>query len=205
MTDAPTIPPAAETPGEPGDAELVARARQGDHGAYEELVRRHHRRIYALVYHMTGHREDAEDLVQDVFIKAYASLSGFKGDSGFYTWVYRIAVNRTLNFLKQRGRKSGDLSLDNLDDAVERDPAFVELRARESPLREAGLSELQKKLNEALQRLSEKHRTVVVMHDIEGIPHDEIARLLGVSAGTVRSRLFYARQQLQNELSEYLP
>lgn len=188
---------------EPSDRELVERSRGGDTAAYSELVRRLQRKIYALVYNMTSNREDAEDLVQDVFVKAYASLKHFKGDSSFYTWVYRIAVNRTINFLKQRNRRAG-VSLDNVDEGVERDKAYLELVARESPFRDTTITELQKKLNDALQTLSEKHRAVVVMHDIQGIPHDEIAKILGTSQGTVRSRLFYARQQLQNELKEFM-
>lgn len=196
--------PDAGLPLDTPDTVLVDRARVGDYAAYEDLIRRYQRKIYALVYNMTGNKEDSEDLVQDVFVKAYASLKNFKGDSSFYTWTYRIAVNRTINFLKKRKRHAA-LSLDDVDQAVERDPAFVELRARESPVRDASLGELQKKLNEALQTLSEKHRTVVVMHDIQGVPHEEIARTLGCSEGTVRSRLFYARQQLQRELAEYAP
>lgn len=193
-----------EAPLDPPDAVLVGRAREGEYAAYEELIRRHQRKIYALVYNMTSNKEDAEDMVQDVFVKAFASLKNFKGDSSFYTWVYRIAVNRTINFLKKR-KRNPDLSLDDMDQAIERDPAYVELRARESPVRDAGLSELQKKLNEALQTLSEKHRTVVVLHDIQGVPHEEIARMIGCSEGTVRSRLFYARQHLQRELAEFAP
>lgn len=193
-----------EAPLDPPDAVLVGRAREGDYASYEELIRRHQRKIYALVYNMTSNKEDAEDMVQDVFVKAFASLKNFKGDSSFYTWVYRIAVNRTINFLKKR-KRNPDLSLDDMDQAIERDPAYVELRARESPVRDAGLSELQKKLNEALQTLSEKHRTVVVLHDIQGVPHEEIARMIGCSEGTVRSRLFYARQHLQRELAEFAP
>lgn len=186
------------------DRDLVERARQQDLAAYDELIRRYQRKIYQLVYNMTSNREDAEDLTQDVFVKAYQALRHFKGDSSFYTWVYRIAVNRTINYLKKRKRGAA-LSLDDMDQAVERDPDYVELRARESPVRDASLSELQKKLNEALQTLSEKHRTVVVMHDIQGVPHEEIARVLGCSEGTVRSRLFYARQELQKQLSEFAP
>ena len=184
---------------------LVDRARTGDVAAYDELVTRYSRKIYALVYNMTGRREDAEDLVQDVFFKAYRSLEHFKGDSSFYTWIYRIAVNRTINFLKKRRRTDNALSLDDLDQAVERDPDYVELSARESPVRDMALTELQEKLNKALLKLSEKHRTIVVLHDIQGVPHDEIGKMIGCSAGTVRSRLFYARQQLQNELAEFAP
>ena len=193
----------APAPDGPPDTELVARARNGDTAAYEVLVRRHSARLYSLVYHMTGHREDAEDLVQSVFIRAYQSLRRFHGHSAFYTWIYRIAVNASINFLKKRRRRQA-LSLDDLDQAVERDPDYVDLVARENPVTDTARGELKQKLNAALQTLSDKHRAVVVMHDIEGLPHDEIARRLGISAGTVRSRLFYARQLLQSQLSEFV-
>lgn len=188
---------------EPTDRELVARARNKDTEAFNELIRRNHGKIYALVYNMTSSKEDAEDLVQEVFVKAYNALPKFKGDSSFYTWAYRIAVNRTINFVKRRKKRMA-ASLDDVDGGIERDPSYVELSARESPFRDATISELQEKLNEAIQKLSEKHRAVVVLHDIQGVPHEEIAKQLGVSSGTVRSRLFYARQMLQAELSEYM-
>ena len=170
----------------------------------DQLVRRYQTRIYSLAYNMTGNKEDAEDMVQDVFVKAFSSLKSFRGTSSFYTWIYRIAINRTINFLKRRKKKQA-VSLNDVDEGVERDPAYVELSARESPVRDASLTELQEKLNKALLTLSEKHRTVVVLHDIQGLPHDEIARMTGCSEGTVRSRLFYARQQLQGELAEFAP
>ena len=198
-------PPLESIPIEPeSDLALVSKARRQELSAYSELVRRYQGKIYGLVYNMTSNKEDAEDLVQDVFVKAYASLTRFRGTSSFYTWLYRIAINHTINFLKKR-RKVVTLSLNDVDNGVERDPAYVELSARESPVRDAALSELQEKLNKALMTLSEKHRTVVVLHDVQGVPHDEIARMIGCSQGTVRSRLFYARQQLQAELSEYAP
>ena len=200
----PHPPDAAGQAEEVTDQELVARAQGGDLEAYNELIRRHHRKIYAMVYNMTSNKEDAEDLTQDIFYKAYSVLNKFKGDASFYTWIYRIAVNRTINYVKRRNKRAG-LSLDDVDLGIERDPAFIELSARESPFRECTLTELQEKLNKALMTLSEKHRTVVVLHDIQGIPHDEIAKLLNVSSGTVRSRLFYARKALQVELSEYAP
>lgn len=193
-----------QTPQEPGDRELIRRAQGGDAVAYGELVRRYQGKIYGLVYNMTANKEDTEDVVQDVFVKAFAALRHFKGGSSFYTWVYRIAVNTTINFLKKRKTRAA-LSLNDVDQAVERDPAYVELSARESPFRDATLSELQEKLNKALLKLSEKHRAVVVLHDVQGVPHEEVARILGCSQGTVRSRLFYARQQLQAELAEFAP
>jgi RNA polymerase sigma-70 factor (ECF subfamily) len=186
------------------DAILVDRVRAGDLSAFDELVRRHHGRIYGLVYHMTGHRQDAEDLVQSIFMKAYRSLDRFRGQSAFYTWLYRVAVNATINF-RQRSRRRQGLSLDDLDRNVEADPEYVALAARCSPVRDASLGELQGRLNAALQTLSEKHRTVVVLHDVQGMPHEEIARLMECSVGTVRSRLFYARRLLQNELAEFAP
>jgi RNA polymerase sigma factor (sigma-70 family) len=188
---------------EPRDAELVQRAQQGDAAAYAELMTRHQGKIYGLVYNMTGNKQDTEDLVQEVFIKGYKVIHRFQGKSSFYTWIYRIAVNRTINFLKRRKRRAA-LSLNDVDQHVETDPDYQDLCARSSPLRDAGLSELQEKLNVALQRLSEKHRTVVVLHDIQGIPHEEIGKMIGCSSGTVRSRLFYARQQLQADLAEYV-
>lgn len=186
------------------DRVLAERAAGGDLGAYDDLVRRYHGKLYGLVYNMTSNKEDTEDLLQEIFHKAYTSLPRFKGDSSFYTWIYRIAVNRSINFLKKR-KKRRALSLDNVDDGIERDETYVELSSRESPIRDVGIMELQEKLNKALQTLSEKHRTVVVLHDIQGVPHQEIGKMLGVSEGTVRSRLFYARQRLQHELAEFAP
>ena len=186
------------------DAELVRRARRGDVAAYDRLVEIYQTRVYGLIYNMTGNREDAEDLTQDVFIRAYKALPNFSGRSSFYTWIYRIAVNRTINFLKQRNRVKR-LSLDDVDLGLERDPAYVEISGRNSPARDLSITELQERLNKALQTLSEKHRTVVVLHDIQGVPHEEISRMLHCSPGTVRSRLFYARQLLQAELQDLAP
>lgn len=195
-------------PGESGPAAedeklLVRKARQGELGAYDELVRRYQERVYATVYHMTSNHEDASDLTQDAFIKAYQALKSFKGGSSFYTWVYRIAVNKTINFLKQRKNKA-QMSLNDLDLQVEHNPDLVSLISEKTPRREAGLAELQENLNAAMQRLSESHRLVVTLHDVQGLPHEEIAEIMDCNVGTVRSRLFYARQQLQGFLSDYL-
>ena len=162
-----------------------------------------HLSIYGLTYNMTSNREDAEDLTQEVFVKAFEALPRFKGNSSFYTWLYRIAVNKTINYRKKRNRKRA-LSLDQFDQEIKMDDTYHELTAKGSPLRSISLSELQEKLNEALQKLSEKHRTVVVMHDMQGIPHEEIAKVVKASVGTVRSRLFYARRQMQAELTEFM-
>ncbi len=196
-------PAATPAPEAPDEASLVKRARQGDLGAYDELVRRYQERIYATIYHMTANHEDANDLAQEAFIKAYQALRSFKGGSSFYTWVYRIAVNKTINFLKQRKNRA-QMSLNDLDVNAEHDPDLVALISDKTPRREINLNELQEKLNAAMQKLSEPHRLVVTLHDVQGLSHEEIADIMDCNIGTVRSRLFYARQQLQAYLSDYL-
>ncbi len=198
--------PSGKTPSAPrptDEMELVKRAKRGDLEAYDELIHRYQERIYATVYHMTSNHEDANDLAQEAFIKAYQALKSFKGGSSFYTWVYRIAVNKTINFLKQRKNRS-QMSLNDLDFNAEHDPDMVALVSDKTPRRDANLAELQEKLNEAMQKLSEPHRLVVTLHDIQGMSHEEIAKIMDCNIGTVRSRLFYARQQLQGFLSDYL-
>jgi len=185
------------------DTELVAKAQQGDVAAFDELVERYYGKIYGLTYNMTSNREDAEDLVQEIFLKAFAALPRFRGKSSFYTWIYRIAINKTINYRKKRNSKRA-LSLDQFDQEIKTDDLYHALTTKGSPLRNLSLTELQKKLNEALNSLSEKHRAVVVLHDMQGIPHETIAKMVGASVGTVRSRLFYARQQMQNELTEFI-
>jgi RNA polymerase sigma factor (sigma-70 family) len=201
----PAVPSAtpAPAPVPVEDAVLVQRAQRGDFAAYDELVRRYQERIYSTVYHMTANHEDAVDLAQETFIKGFQALSSFKGDSSFYTWVYRIAVNKTINFLKSRKNKS-HLSLNDLDLNIENNPDLVSLVSEKTPRRDAGLSELQEKLNEAMLKLSPAHRLVVTLHDVQGLAHEEIAAIMDCNVGTVRSRLFYARQQLQANLSDYL-
>ena len=200
---APPITAAASSINRTEENTLVRRARQGELAAYDDLVRRYQERIYATIYHMTSNHEDANDLAQETFIKAFQALKSFKGGSSFYTWVYRIAVNKTINFLKQRKNRS-HMSLNDLDFNAEHDPDLVALVSDKTPRREAGLAELQEKLNEAMQKLSEPHRLVVTLHDVQGLAHDEIAEIMECNIGTVRSRLFYARQQLQAFLSDYL-
>lgn len=186
------------------DETLVIRAQKGDLDAFDELMRRHQDRIYQVIYHMTAHHEDARDLTQETFITAYHALGRFRGSSAFGTWLYRIAVNKTLNFLeKKRPERSGP-SLNDLDWNAEHDPDLVALITEKTPRREVTLAELRQKLNEAMMKLSENHRLVVVLHEIQGMPHEEIAKIMDCNVGTVRSRLFYARQQLQAYLSDYL-
>src|SRR5882724_10784639 len=187
----------------PDESDLVKKARHGDMAAYDQLVQRYQERIYRTLYHMTSNHDDANDLAQEAFIKAYQALKSFKGGSSFYTWVYRIAVNKTLNFLKQRKNRS-HMSLNDLDFNVENNAELVALVSEKTPRRDAGLTELQEKLNEAMLTLSETHRLVVTLHDVQGLSHEEIAKIMDCNVGTVRSRLFYARQQLQGQLADYL-
>ncbi|MDA0766747.1 MAG: sigma-70 family RNA polymerase sigma factor [Verrucomicrobia bacterium] len=191
----------AENSSDP-DYEFVQRAQDGDTRAFDELVIKYSRKLYGLVYNMTSNKEDTHDLLQDIFAKAYRSLRHFRGKSTFYTWIYSIAVNMSLNFLKKRKRRSG-MSLDDVDTGIQNDPAFVDQGHRANPRHQSNIHELQKKLNEALQALSDDHRAVVTMFDIQGMPHAEISKVLGVSEGTVRSRLYYAHQQLQGHLQEF--
>jgi RNA polymerase sigma factor (sigma-70 family) len=184
------------------DKDLVGRAKSGDTVAFDELVVKHSPRLYGLVYHMTSNHEDTNDLLQDIFAKAYRSLKRFRGKSTFYTWIYSIAVNMTLNFLKKRNRQRA-MSLDDVDSNIENDKDFIEATSGSNPIRETNIHELQERLNRAMMELSEDHRAVVTMYDIQGMPHAEISKILGVSEGTVRSRLFYAHRQLQNYLEEF--
>ncbi|HCZ02491.1 MAG: RNA polymerase subunit sigma-24 [Pedosphaera sp.] len=186
------------------DVDLVKASQDGMLAAFDELIQRYQQRVYATVYHMTSSHEDADDLTQESFIKAYKALKRFKGESSFYTWIYRIAVNRTINFLKQRKRKSYHMSLNDMDMQVEKHADLLMFISDNTPRRDLRLNELQEKMNEAMQKLSQTHRLTVALHDVQGMSHEEIGKIMDCNTGTVRSRLFYARQQLQALLSEYL-
>lgn len=182
---------------------LVQRVQAGDHAAFDQLILKYRERLYRIIYNLTGNREDASDLTQDSFIKAFRSISRFKGKSGIFTWLYRIGVNTALTFLnKQRRRRF--FSFDTLqEDAI--NPILLEaITAGQKTEKPVILKELQEELNTALQKLSLKHRTVVTLYEIEGLDHDSIAEIMNCSAGTVRSRLHYAKQQLQSHLKHYL-
>jgi len=186
----------------PDDETLVRLTQSGDTRAFDNLWHKYSPRIYSLIYNMTANHEDSNDLLLEVFAKAYRSINGFRGKSSFYTWIHAIAVNMTINFVKKRGRRF-QMSLDDLDANVQNDKEFIDLTAANTPVREVDLSELQQRLNEAMMKLSVEHRAVVTMFDIQGMPHAEIAKILGIPEATVRSRLFYAHRQLQNYLEEF--
>jgi RNA polymerase sigma factor (sigma-70 family) len=186
----------------PDDETLVRRTQNGDTRAFDLLWHKYSPRIYSLIYNMTANHDDSNDLLLEVFAKAYRSINGFRGKSSFYTWIHAIAVNMTINFVKKRGRRF-QMSLDDLDANVQNDKEFIDLTATNTPVREVDLAELQHRLNEAMMKLSVEHRAVVTMFDIQGMPHAEIAKILGIPEATVRSRLFYAHRQLQNYLEEF--
>ncbi|HPR83404.1 MAG TPA: sigma-70 family RNA polymerase sigma factor [Pontiellaceae bacterium] len=200
MTKNPKNEPSSEIP---DDLDLVRRSQAGDTAAYEELIRRYHGKIYGLVYSMTSSREDAEDLAQEVFVKAWKALGHFREQSGFYTWIYRIALNRTINFRKRRNRRQ-TVDFDEFDPDIKTAESYREFSSKGSVLRKMSLGEFQEKMNAALLKLSEKHRAVVVMRDVQEMPHADIAKVMHCSEGTVRSRLFYAHKQLQAELAEFM-
>jgi RNA polymerase sigma factor (sigma-70 family) len=184
------------------DEQLVARVQGGDASAFDGLIERYKARLYSVIYNLLANHDDAADLSQETFLKAFKSIGSFKSKSNFYTWLYRIGVNSALNFIKKR--KDGHFSLNELDPGLEEDPYIKELSSKENTEQVLDRQELQEKLNEALQKLSEEHRAVVVLHDIEGMKHQEIAKVLGCTEATARSRLFYAHQQLQALLANYL-
>lgn len=183
------------------DQDLVTRAQQGDTRAFDALILKYGDKLYGLVYNMTSHKEDTHDLLQEIFARAYQSLGKFRGNSTFYTWIYQISVNLTLNFLKKRKRRAG-LSLNEMDSSVQQDPALIDTTHLANPERQTNLNELQIRLNEAMMKLSETHRMVVTMFDIQGMSHGEIAKVLKSSEGTIRSRLHYAHLQLQSALQD---
>lgn len=185
------------------DQVLVSRVQNGDVAAFDTLVRKYRERLYGVIYNLTSNREDAADLTQESFIKAFSSINRFKGKSAFFTWLYRIGVNTALSHLK-RNRFRRFFSLENIQEEGSNAQVLETLAAKHKSEKGALLSELQEKLNEAMQKLSPKHRTVVVLFEIEGLSHQEIADIAGCSVGTVRSRLHYAKQQLQADLKQFL-
>lgn len=185
------------------DAVVVQRVQAGEVAAFDQLILKYRERLYSIIYNLTSNREDAADLTQDTFIKAFQSINRFKGKSSFFTWIYRIGVNATYTHLR-RNRLRRFFSLENMDQELASADILEALTAKTDLTREGALRELQEKLNEALQTLSLRHRTVVVLFEIEAMSHQEIAEVMKCSVGTVRSRLHYAKQQLQTKLQSYI-
>ena len=186
------------------DIDVVHRVQAGDVAAFDRLILKYRERVFGIVYNMTSNREDAADLTQDAFIKAFQSIHRFGGQSSFFTWLYRIAVNSTLSHLrKNRLRSFFSLERIDADEPVSRE-IVAALTDKTGVDRDTFVRELQEKLNDAMQKLSIKHRTVVTLFEIDGLSHQEIAEVMSCSVGTVRSRLHYAKQLLQAELQPYM-
>lgn len=172
----------------PGDPELVARSRAGDAAAFETIYRRHAPRIYALACRMAGSTEDGEDLLQEIFLQAYRKLESFKGDAALGTWLYRLALNHCLDYVRSRQAK-----MNKLTETLDADAAMVPLARREAPIARLDLER-------ALERLPDGCREAFVLHDVEGFGHREVAELMGIAEGTSKSQVFKARARLRTML-----
>ena len=172
------------------EAVLVQKAKDGDLDAFGELVKKYQRKIYSLIYQMTFNHAEADDLSQEVFLKAYKALPKFKKKSSFYTWLYRIAVNLVINQLKRRRYEKKILE-------IRHDP-------RNSPQKIYERKEIHEKLKEAIAMLPVSLRTTLNLVVNHGLSHKEVAEIVGCSEGTVRSRLHYARRKMQHKLRRFL-
>lgn len=188
---------------EASDGDLVNAARGGDREAMQQLVERYQRRVLAVVLGMVGNPEDAREIVQDAFIRAFRGLDRFKGDSSFYTWIYRIAVNLAIDSQRRDSRRPTveyDEALPPGEDPI--GSGGVEMGR--DPFRSVRNRELGRRIFEAIDGLTPNHRAVILLREVEGLSYEEIASTLEISLGTVMSRLHYARKKLQARLEELL-
>ena len=184
------------------EASLVAQARQGDSTAFNELAERYQRNIFRLAQNITQNREDAEDVLQETFLKAYEHLPDFHGDSKFYTWIVRIAVNEALMKLRKRKWDKTvwlDEPVDTGEDSVAREIAVWE----DNPEQRYAKEELHEILDKAVNGLAPPYRTVFVLRDMEGLSTEETAEALDLSVPAVKSRLLRARLQLRDKLTAF--
>jgi len=179
------------------DLKLIADCLKGDNAAFGELVLRHQDRLYNTVLRLLDNAEDARDVVQESFLHAYQSLHAFKGDARFFTWLYRIAVNTAISYKRKRKRKLV-LRLQPTGDGVGIDP--VDANEASRPGHALDMAEQEKRVHEGLARLSAEHRSVLIMKDMEGMKYEEMAEILEVPVGTIRSRLHRARLELREIL-----
>lgn len=185
------------------EALLIDNLREGDETALSPLVDKYKRMVHRLALQITKNHEDANDVMQETFIKVYQSIHTFRQEAAFETWVYRIAVNEALNFVKRRERRR-ETPLSSAQE-IDYDPS-VRQKAEmvNDPQIHAEKAELRHWVTKAVNSLSLKHRIVVILHELEGLTHAEIASILNCSEGTVRSRLHYARKQLRTLLKPYV-
>jgi RNA polymerase sigma-70 factor (ECF subfamily) len=185
------------------DKELVVRARGGDRMAFQSLVEKYQKRVYAVTYGLLGNRESALDAVQETFIKAYRSLGSFKGKSSFYTWLYRIAVNASIDLGRKEAHRDEIEFRDELEQDMETGDYPVTPSA-EDPAGELMKKELGDAIEKAIGQLPPEQRSAIVLREVEGLSYKEIAETLQCSEGTVMSRLHYGRKRLQEILKPYL-
>lgn len=188
------------------EGQLVRRAKRGDEGAFRTLMERYRRKVFSIAYGMVHDPEASCDICQEVFVKVYRYLGSFQGSSSFYTWLYRVSVNLSIDYLRKHGRRE---TLDYDDTLLRREPdgaeALVVPRlAYEDPLKTLGRKELAQEIGKAFATLSDKHRSVLLLREVEGLSYEEIARTLKINKGTVMSRLHHARRNLQLALQQYL-
>jgi RNA polymerase sigma-70 factor (ECF subfamily) len=185
------------------DLELVKQCQAGQTEAFDELVTRYRTRIFAMIYNMVHNEQDAWDLAQESFVKAWKSIKRFRRHSSFYTWVYRIVMNVTIDWLRKKQIKGAGTEFDDSIQLKEVDPASRTLpKAEPLPHERMQRREIRKKIDNAIAQLSPEHRAVILMKELEDMQYHEIAETLGCSIGTVMSRLFYARKRLQHLLRD---
>jgi len=184
------------------EAQLVAKCQAGDANAFGELVTRYRTKVYGMIYNMVRNEQDAWDLAQDGFLKAWKSIDRFRGQSSFYTWLYRIMTNVTIDWLRKK-QIEGVTEFDETIALTSVEPgAATAPRAEPSPSRRLERVEIRQRIDAAIAKLTPEHRAVLVMKEIDGLQYQEIADSLGCSIGTVMSRLFYARKKMQTLLKD---
>lgn len=190
------------------ERELVDRARAGNHDAFRQLFQRYHRRAYSLAYGVVGNTDDALDVVQEGFIKAHRYLDKFEGNSSFYTWLYRIIMNLAIDHIRKHKRARhvdyNDAMAHGEDDAQGGDEGLLSNMLGQHPGKALARKEIREQIAEALDSLSDTHRAVLVMRELEGLSYEEMAEAMKCSKGTIMSRLFHARKNMQKRLLEYM-
>jgi RNA polymerase sigma-70 factor (ECF subfamily) len=185
------------------ELDLVARCQAGDTEAFDELVTRYRTRVFGMIYNMVHSEQDAWDLAQDSFLKAWKSIKRFRGRSSFYTWIYRIVMNVTIDWLRKKQVKGAGAEFDDAIQLREVEPASKTVPKSEAlPYEIMERSEIRAQIDKAIAQLSPEQRAVILMKEIEEMQYHEIAEALGCSIGTVMSRLFYARKKLQDLLRD---
>ena len=186
----------------PDDAKLVERARAGDQAAFRELYDLYHKQLYRLAGSMAGPVEDVHDIVQEAFVRAFRSLDKFKGQSSFYTWLYRIAINVTTDYRRKQARRRQQFTDRPLED-IDRGASQMAAPERDNPEADLYRIEIESLVEKALETLSEDHRKVVVLREINGLSYQEIADITETTIGTVMSRLHYGRKKLAETLKKW--